>query len=232
MSRERPAGPRPADVRMMGEQDLRQSAALHRHELADSFFARLGTPFLRAYHRTYISSPHAIALVAAGSGRVDGFLLGVLAPGPHGAYVLRTWGLRLAVIGTTALLVRPRALALFLRTRLSRYARGLWRRRRGGVAPDPTATVPAPAAAVLSHVAVDRAAQRSGTGSALVETFHRELRRAGVPAVVLLTGVSGPGAAFYRRLGYSEEGTVVGADGQDWVRFRRDLDAGEASGTG
>ena len=220
----------------MREQDLRQSAAIHHGELDDSFFARLGPRFLQAYHRTYVTSPHAVALVVVTGGRVQGFLVGVLAPTAHGAYVLRTWGVRLAVVGGMALLVRPRELVLFLRTRLGRYARGLWRRRRtaaGTSAPAQGGTsAPAQAgtSAVLSHLAVVRSAQGSGTGAALVARFTQEVRAASVSSIVLLTAVDGPGAGFYRRLGYTETGNVVGGDGQTWLRFRQQLDTDGRSG--
>ena len=236
--------PEPTHVRPMREQDLRQSAAIHHGELDDSFFARLGPRFLQAYHRTYVTSPHAVALVVVTGGRVQGFLVGVLAPTAHGAYVLRTWGVRLAVVGGMALLVRPRELVLFLRTRLGRYARGLWRRRRGaagtsapaqgGTSAPAQAGISPPAqpetSAVLSHLAVCRSAQGSGAGAALVARFAQEVRAASVSSIVLLTAVDGPGAGFYRRLGYTEQGNVVGGDGQTWLRFRQQLDTDGRSG--
>lgn len=206
----------------MCEQDLSECANLHRRELPDSFFARLGKRLLRSYHRTFVASPHAVAMVAVSAGRTEGFLLGVLKPTPHGAYVLRTWGLRLALVGSAALLVRPRELALFLRTRLPRYARGLWRRGRRQSPPD-AAPDQVGREAVLAHIAVQPSVRRGGAGSALVEAFHREVRRAEIASVVLLTAVDGPGAGFYKRLGYDLEGTVKGADGQPWLRYRRRL---------
>ncbi|MGI8536200.1 MAG: GNAT family N-acetyltransferase [Mycobacteriales bacterium] len=217
-----PRHPAP-EMRAMREQDLTECADLHRRELPESFFARLGSRFLRAYHRTFMASPHAVALVVGSAGRTEGFLLGVLSPALHGAYVLRTWGLRLALVGSAALLVRPRELALFLRTRLPRYARGLWRRRHRHRSPADPATGSGGPEAVLTHIAVQPSVRRGGAGSTLVEGFHREVRRAEIASVVLLTEVDGPGAGFYRRLGYDEEGEVTGADGQPWLRYRRRL---------
>lgn len=213
------AGPGPArEVRALDADDATKTAALHAQALPDSFFAQLGARFLRTYHCSYADSPHAVALVSVGGGQVDGFLLGVLAPAEHGAYVLRRWGARLATRAVLALLLRPRLLVVFLRTRLGRYARGLWRRRR------PTASTaaagPAGTWAVLSHVAVDSERRGSGAGAALVHVLHDRVRSVGAAGAVLLTAVDGPGAAFYRRLGYQHEGEVVGADGQQWLRFR------------
>lgn len=212
-----PAPPR--EVRPLRPGDAPVTASLHAQALPDGFFAQLGARFLRAYHRSYADSPHAVALVSVSGGQVDGFLLGVLAPPAHGAYVLRAWGPRLASRAVLSLLVRPRLLAVFLRTRLLRYARGLWRRRR------PAAAVAGPSAAggtwaVLSHVAVDSERRGSGAGAALVQVLHDRVRSADAAGVVLLTSVEGAAPSFYRRLGYEDEGEVVGADGQQWLRFR------------
>lgn len=214
--RAEPAGARV--VRPLVDADAPATAALHAQALPGSFFVDLGPRFLRAYHRSFADSPYAVALVASRGSDVEGFLLGVLSPAQHGAYVLRTWGARLAVRAALALLVRPRLLAVFLRTRLLRYARGLWRRVR------PVAASPSPGAAgawaVLSHVAVDGARRGSGAGAALVGVLHDRVTAAGATGVVLLTSLDGGGPAFYRRLGYDEQGQVTGADGQPWLRMR------------
>lgn len=205
------------EVRPLEVSEAFATAAMHERELPDGFFAQLGVPFLRAYHCSFVESPHAIAVTAGRNGEVEGFLLGVLAPGPHGAYVLRRWGYRLAGRAALALLLRPRLLALFLRTRVLRYARGMWRRRRASPDASPAATGQW---AVLSHVAVGEAHRGAGAGAALVQQLHERVETVGATGVVLLTAVDGPGTAFYRRLGYVEEGEVVGADGQQWLRYR------------
>lgn len=206
------------EVRVLADADAGLTARLHAIELPEGFFPRLGERFLREYHRSFLDSPHAVAYAVHGPGRVEGFLVGVLEPGPHGAYVLRRWGLRLAVSAVLALLTRPRVLVVFLRTRVLRYARGLWRRRSGGVAEGPG---PTPGRwAVLSHVAVDSACRGSGAGAALLQRLHQDVVAAGAAGVVLLTAADGPGPGFYLRLGYEDEGDVVGADGRAWRRFR------------
>lgn len=206
------------EVRVLGGGDAAAAAALHAQALPDSFFAQLGGRFLRAYHRSFVDSPHAVGLVTAKGDEVEGFLLAALAPAPHGAYVLRRWGICLGTRAALALLARPRLLALFLRTSLVRYARGLWRRRRPVAHAAPTAA--AGTWAVLSHVAVDGGHRGSGAGAALVQALHDRVRSVGAAGVVLLPAVDGPGVAFYRRLGYEDEGEVVGADGQQWLRYR------------
>lgn len=204
-------------VRALELQDCPASAALHVRLLPHGFFAQLGARFLVAYHRSFQRSPHAVGLVAVRDGEVVGFLLGLLRPGAHGAHVLRSDGLHLAAAGALGLLRRPRLLGLFLRTRVARYARGIGRRLRP--APQQLATeVPA----VLQHVAVDPACRQTGTGRALVRAFEEAVAEAGVGQVVLLTTPEEDGApAFYRRLGYEEQGRVRGADGDEWLRYRR-----------
>ena len=214
-----PSAQRECQVHDLTEGHLAQTAALHARSLADGFFPRLGRRFLRAYHRTFVDSPHAVALgVSSDDGELQGFLLAVLAPGPHGAYVLRRWGLALSVRGTLALCSRPGVLALFIRTRAGRYARALWRRgsKRGAHAQ----AAPGGEWAVLSHVAVDDRVQRGGRGALLVQALHDRAAAAGAAGVVLVTHPSGPGPGFYRRLGYDEGEIVVGSDGQRWMRFR------------
>lgn len=206
------------EVRALGAGDTAATARLHARALPNSFFAELGPRFLRTYHRSFIDSPHAVAFVAATGDQVEGFLLAVLAPAPHGAYVLRRWGIRLGAQACLALLARPRLLAVFLRTRLLRYARGVWRRRKPVAEAVPVAS--AGTCAVLSHVAVDSRHRGSGAGAALVEALHDRVKAVGAAGVVLLTAVEGPGSAFYRRLGYQGEGEVAGADGRQWLRYR------------
>ena len=205
-------------VRVLADRDIARTAQLHAQELPDGFFPQLGAGFLRVYHRSFIDSPHAVAFAAERDGRIEGFLLSVLAPASHGAYVLRRWGTRMALAAALGLLTRPRVLAVFLRTRVVRYARGLWRRRRGS--PAGKSNPPRPTWAVLSHIAVDASCRGSGAGAALVGRLHEDVVATGAAGVVLHTEADGPGPGFYARLGYEDEGNVVGADGESWRRFR------------
>lgn len=207
-----------AEVHLLTESHLGATAALHERSLPDGFFARLGQRFLRSYHRTFIESPHAVALGASADGELEGFLLAVLAPAPHGGYVLRRWGAVLGVRGVLALCSRPTVFGLFLRTRAVRYARALWRRRR--TQPERRGSTPDGGYAVLSHVAVSDRVRRGGRGATLVQALHARAAAVGAAGVVLVTDPDGPGPGFYRRLGYDEDGVSVGSDGQRWMRFR------------
>ena len=55
-------------VRPLGGDDLGWASSLQRSELPHGFFTRLGLPFLRAYQRTFVDSPYALALVAEDGG--------------------------------------------------------------------------------------------------------------------------------------------------------------------
>ena len=204
----------------LGASDLAATALLHLESLPDGFFAELGPRFLREYHRAFVSSPYAVALAAKKHDTVDGFLLAVLEPAAHGRHVVRHSGARLAAFGVLALLARPRVLALFLRTRLARYARGVW--RRAGRSPAPRGT-PDSGWTVLSHVAVSPGSRGSGAGASLVRELHRRALAWPSAGVVLLTDPDGPGPRFYAKLGYDSDGAVVGADGRRWLRFRHPL---------
>jgi GNAT superfamily N-acetyltransferase len=206
-----------ASVRAMRASDLAASAALHARVLPAGFFPQLGACFLEEYHRTFVVSPHAVALVATVDDRVHGFLVAVSSPSVHGSYVLRACGARLLFAGCTALAVRPRVLAWFVRSRARRYARGLWRRLRPEAS---TTRATAGRWAVLSHVAVDPDLRGRGAGAALVTALHDRLNEHGVDGVVLVTTPDGDGPPFYRRLGYDEDGELVDADGQTWLRYR------------
>ncbi len=207
-------------VRDAGSADVVATADLHVRELSDGLFPGLGVRFMRAYHATFVDSPHAVALVAVTDGQVQGMLLAVVDPAAHGSVTVRRFGPRLLLAGALALSVRPRLLTLFLQTRLRRYARALWRRRNA----TPDSNNGDASWAVLSHLAVEPVRRGRGDGAALVEALHARLTETAVSGVVLVTAPDGPGSQFYRRIGYVEDGQVVGADRKHWVRYRRRLD--------
>ncbi|MFA9444157.1 GNAT family N-acetyltransferase [Egicoccus sp. AB-alg6-2] len=225
---------RPAEPR-----DLRATARIHRAQLPDGFFARLGCGFLRSYHRTFLQSEHAIALVAGDAGRPQGFLVGTLSNRDHYRRVVRRYGPGLAGRGLLALSVRPPLAWLFLRTRVRRYLRWVLRYPlrhlgRTGATADPPAETPAradsaarddadpvgPRIAVLTHVAVDAVSQGSGAGRALVTAFLDAAREAGADEARLVTASPGPAERFYERMGWTA-GAVRPGSGGSLVREYR-----------
>ena len=202
---------RPGDgsVRTARRGDERFTAALHREALEHGFFADLGPAFLRAYHRTFIDSPHAVGYLASVGDTPVGFLTGVLGPRAHARWVLSHRGVALATVGAASIALRPLVALRFLRTRMGRYVRG-WRRHRAVAAPGPVAGVPA----VLSHVAVLPGARGAGSGRELVDAFVHACRAAGADRVILLSleGSAGAGA-FYERLGWRRGSVTTTPDG-------------------
>ena len=217
------------DLVRMHTDDIPQVVDLHLASLPSSFFASLGTSFLREYYTAFVLSPFAVAVISGKDGQVTGFVCGTQSPAAHAAWTVRRRGLRLAWVAAVALLQRPRVLVVFMRTRIGRYARGLSRRvandGRGAVSSGRTAEP-----AVLSHIAV-RADQRgSGLGRALVRRFCDLVRAEGAMAVELVTLAGPEGASnFYDRLGLEATGSRRDQDGAEWRYYRIHLSGPKAA---
>ncbi|GGI07746.1 GNAT family N-acetyltransferase [Egicoccus halophilus] len=161
-------------MRPASRRDLRSTARLHRDQLPDGFFARLGPGFLRTYHATFRRSPDAIAIVTGEPGRPGGFLVGTLDNRTHYRFVVRRCAWRLALRGLLALLARPRMGWLFVRTRALHYARWVVRyplqRLRGAdggaEAPDATPDTAASGSDPVPDVAGDATDDAGGTAAA------------------------------------------------------------------
>lgn len=205
--------------------DLRWIARLHAQQLPHGFFVSLGPRYLRAYHRSFIDNRYGVALVAERNGEAVGFVVGAAHAGNHRRLLVRQSGLRLALAGVGALLVRPPVAFEFARTRSGRYVRGLTRAvRPTPSAPSASGPVAAPVldCAVLTHVAVDPSAQRVGAGSALVDAFAEEVRVRGAQRIELVTLADQRGAAdFYTRLGWQPLAEAAGA--RSFRKFGLDL---------
>jgi ribosomal protein S18 acetylase RimI-like enzyme len=190
-------------VRPAHETELAYTARIHERHLPSGFFARLGTRFLRRYHQVFAESPEAEVFVAQSSDGPQGVLVGTFDNAAHYRWALRRRGVMLALVGLVAMLRRPRLAKEFLASRVGRYARALARWLRPAPRRDTTeAAEPARRVAVLTHVAVEPAARGRGTGRELVSAFVRAARRRGADEVRLITPADGPGARFYRALGW------------------------------
>lgn len=199
---------------------LDQAARLHLEALPHGFFADLGPRFLRGYYAAFLASPHAVALAAVSGGQLLGVVVGATRPRAHRRWVLRHRGWRLAVLGTAALVVRPKVALWFLRTRVHRYV-AAWRRGRAGAAEE-VSPERSREPAVLSHLAVRDGARGEGIGRELTSAFVREAAQAGAPRVLLATldGEDGAGQ-FYAKEGWEDDGVRVGPDGQRMRFFSR-----------
>lgn len=218
------ARPSEVDIRTTRTADLSACASLHADGLPGGFFVALGPAFLRAYHRTFVLSPHAVTFVAVVRGQPVGLLTGLLRPQAHMRWALQRGGVHLAMTAGLALVTRPRSTWRFAATRLRRYT-AAWRRHRGAESTPPTPPTTSPA--VLSHVVVSKGARGAGLGERLVEVFVGEVGRAGVERVTLTTSEGSGGAAgFYLRLGWREAGSRTTADATRVSVFDLDIARG------
>jgi GNAT superfamily N-acetyltransferase len=202
-------------VEQAGCADCAATAHTHIDLLPFGLFPCLGPTFMRRWHRTFVDSSHAVALVArhGAGGDVCGFLLGTTDQAAHVADIVgdrRALG-GLATTGVLALLGKPQLAVRFARTRVWPYARALVRaaRRRRG-APG----APAQRVAVLTAVAVDPALRGRGVGAELVERFLSEAAHAGAGVAELATDARNLGAgAFYAQLGWVQTADHLTRDG-------------------
>ena len=214
------------EVARMVEDDLEFSANLHVEALSHGFFVSLGPRFMRAYHRTFLESPHAIGLIATARELPVGFLVGALRPRDHASWVLRHRGVGLAVRGAAALAVRPRVAIRFTSSRMLSYL-ARWRHHRGAGSIREQAQSES-LSALLTHMAVVPGARGTGVGSKLVRTFEGSARGAGVDRAILTTLEGDAGAGpFYARLGWTPRGARAHIGGLPMEEWARDLN-GEA----
>ena len=215
--------------------DLTATAALHVQELPVGLFPRLGRRFVARWHRAFVQSPHAVAVVAVGPDprgcdRVVGFLLGATDRRAFRRDVLSEHGWALFGYGVVTLALRPLTLVQFLRTRLGPYLQQLWpssaaaRRTDGGARSRTVGDL----VGELTAVAVAPSIRRDGAGRTLVEEFLDRCAAAGTPAVELVTATSSATAvAFYVNTGWTRLGSCATRDGVPVQRFGRRLDVTE-----
>lgn len=222
------AGPRNdgVSIRQLVPGEAGFAARLHADALPHGFFASLGEQYLRAYYMSFLSSPHACALMADLDGVPVGLVVGPLDPEAHRSFTIRRHGARLAFQGVRALVRRPRLGVEFLGTRLRRYTKAIVRTFRPRSSRPSTEQHPQLRGrlGVLSHIAVVPDARGEGVGEALVEAFVQSARSAGLDRLQLLTLADGEGAAsFYDRLGWRRLETLLDA-GQHFVKYELELD--------
>lgn len=218
----------PIRVRPATTRDLVDSAALHVMDLPGGLFTRLGPRFVARWHRTYLQSSYGIAYVATvpctrphacrTDDHVVGFLVGSVDRRSFVADVLDRHRTELARAGLMALLLRPRTMTYFLRTRAGAYARRL-RAPSADPALAPRTSGPV---AELTAIAVACSHRGRGAGVALVDAFVDECDRSGAPTAELVTAFGRDGAGeFYRHAGWTDVGVETARDGSLLRRFRR-----------
>lgn len=202
-------------LRPMEREDCDTTADLHVRYLGDGLFPRLGRRFVRRWHATFVDSPHATAHVVVGpDGDVLGFVLAALDQRAYVTHTLQDARLSMLVRGGLAMAVRPRVAAAFLRTRLRSY----WTRLRRPVQSAPAG----PRTAVVHAIVTTPAARGTGVGRTMLAQVESDVRASQTERIELLSeDGAGGGADFYRRLGWTEETSVVNRDSRTMIRFSR-----------
>ncbi|TPQ19944.1 GNAT family N-acetyltransferase [Streptomyces sporangiiformans] len=210
----------------MGPDDLPYVVAEHLRHFPDGFFARLGSKFLTAYNRTYLTCPDARAYIAEMGGQPVGFLVGATDPAAHRRHVLRDYGRGLLFRALGSLCLRPRLALHFLRTRLVRYGRKLIPSR---AAPQSPAAGPSGVTAVLDYVVVAEHARGRGTGARLIARFVKEATDVGCARVTLVTTAQGGAGPYYDRLGWRHQGEIRTPEGRVLLTYDLPLNEGTTS---
>lgn len=209
-----------SSVRPLGEADIEFAAALHASALPEGFFVALGQPFLRAYYRAYRDSPHALGLVATVHGAPCGFVVGTI-DGGHYGWILRHRFREHAWAALRGMLRRPGLVARFLRTRATRYGRGIIRLRSRGRTSAGPASGSVTTVGVLAHIAVADSQRGKGIGADLVAAFVSGAARHGTERLRVLTRADDGAAPFYERLGWQPTETVRDVDGVEFQVLTR-----------
>ncbi|MEU0680143.1 MULTISPECIES: GNAT family N-acetyltransferase [Streptomyces] len=207
----------------MDSDDLAFVVAEHLRHFPDGFFARLGSRFLVAYSRTYLTGPDTRAYIAEMGGEPVGFLIGGTDPAAHRRHVLRNHGRELLIRALGSLCLRPRLTLHFLRTRLVRYCRRLISNRAPRQAP---AAGHAGVTAVLDYVVVAEHARSRGIGARLIARFVKDATDAGCARVTLVTAAEGGAGAYYDRLGWRRQGGIRTPEGRRLLTYDLSLNDG------
>lgn len=214
------AGPIADLVRRATSADVRATSQLHVEHLPVGLFPSLGARFVARWHRAHIDSGNGVALVSydpAADGVVTGFLVGSVDRAAFRVDLLTRHRRELLLHGSGALIVRPRVLARFMRTRSSAYLRRL---RRSGTRD----RVPGQAVADLTAIAVVPQRHRRGAGRALTEEFLRICVHAGAAHAELVADNAASG--FYERIGWESGRSASTRDGRSLRWFSIDLHHG------
>lgn len=224
----------PADVliRPAEPRDCPRTAELHVQQLSRGLFPLLGVRFVARWHTTIVGSQYGVALAAVrrdqdGCQEIVGFLVGAWDQERHVTETILRRGVALGAAGLRALVARPGLLLLFLRTRVLRYARrfgAALRSRSGGPPPHSPAVASRPPIGVVTAVAVDPSARRTGVGRELLDAFLHECALRGTRNAELVAAADAPAlAVFYTAAGWRKVGSHVAVGGGAVHRYRIDL---------
>ena len=212
------------EVRPLARAELREAVVLQSRELPREFLSRLGPRFLVCYYEVFVDSPYAAALSVADpeTGEIDGVFIATFDTGAHYSYLVRHQGLALAGHAALHVLWHPGLALEFLRTRLSRYTRGLIRslvHEKSKVPHEETEKVGFP-----TYVVVRGDRHGRGTGVALFQAYEKMARRFGLDRLELVTRPGAAGAGpFFAKLGYECAGERISRSGERYALYTKSL---------
>lgn len=224
----------PLEIRPLDSDHVKDTAALHAHQLPNGLFPALGQRFLRVWHQTFLDSDHAAGAVVVDTSAEDavvGYLLLALHPLDHVHELKTKYRRELLLEGMRGLLCHPGVGLHFVRTRALRYTVRLFARRpsRPGTSDED------PVPAVVHSVATDPRYARQGVAARLLHWAQLRTTDAGIHQLALVTDAektssgnllapdeSQGAAAMYDHLGWRRTSQRE-RDGRWLVEFRKDL---------
>lgn len=219
------AGRTQGGIQPLETSDVRAAGFLHEKELPHEFLTRFGPGFLSRYYRAFVESPYATALGAwspAGGNELQGVLIGTFDTGAHYAYLVRHHGRALALHTLLQSFRRPKLALDVLRTRLVRYARGIYRSIKYATSHEKKDLSGEEREKVgfVAYVAVRSGSRGSGVGGALLKAYEGLAREAGLDRLDLVTLPDERGAGpFFSRLGWNYEGERVSRSGEKYALY-------------
>ncbi|MGI8650028.1 MAG: hypothetical protein ACR2KW_06565, partial [Rubrobacter sp.] len=159
-------------TRQLAHPECRRAAQLHLSGLSEDFIARFGEKFLERYYLASLDSPFADVMAASdpASGEVFGMLLGIFDTPAHYSFLLKQHGISLALRAATRSIADP-ALGLdLLRSRGTRYARGVVRSFTSSTQREENLSNER--VGLLAHLVVDEDRRSLGIGHALVDSYE------------------------------------------------------------
>jgi colanic acid biosynthesis glycosyl transferase WcaI len=205
-------------VRPACAQDVEALASLHRRAFPEFFLTTLGRRFVSELYRGFLQSSAGRIFVADLDERIAGFAAGTFAPDHFFRDLLRTRWFAFGWAAMGAAARHPRAVVPRLLSAIT---------YRGERPPQ------LHRAALLSSIAVDPRASRSGIGTLLLSSYCNEAWKEGLQYVYLLTDrdENEPVNRFYIRQGFRVDTEIRRRNGRIMLRYVRAAAPSQASQT-
>ncbi|MDX5895149.1 GNAT family N-acetyltransferase [Rubrobacter radiotolerans] len=212
-------------TRSLAALECNQAARLHLAGLSADFISRFGERFLERYYSASLQSPHAdvIAAVDCSEGKVHGVLLGILDTPSHYSFLLKNYGVSLVLQAVIRSIADPGLGWDLLKSRGTRYARGV-ARTLGGRRSRRDEAVHSEKVGLLAHLVVEEDFRGVGIGRMLLDSYERRAREFGLDRLELVTHTGDLGAGpFYSRLGWEHRGRKTSRSGESFEFYIKQI---------